>query len=323
MLSTFVIRLMVPALVFTMSAAVEKSPACADLQRSSLEAIEQAPPDASAISKSPSLIQALAQRTAESIEESKRKKVLVFDFVGPDISSTWNLTRPSAKKRPLPPPSKAVTMLGRGLARQFDATLAQLLSNVEVRSWNQLYETLVPNNFMPSLVEDPTTALWATNAARFDLFVWGDLERATDDQLNLRVLCFRVRDGRPIESLRVPISLSSGAEKLVSIVAEETMHASYPLGGKNGIAFPQCRSCPQAQFPEAAIGKVNEGTVELEVIVTTGGLAKDIKVVRGLPYGFTEKAIEAVHHWHFQPARGPDGKPTPVRLIIEITFHLG
>lgn len=319
-----VVRVVVLTLFFALSATAEPIPFRVDRQQSATQTAQETPAGSSSPNTAaPPLIQTMAQHVAESVQKSKRKKVIIFDFVGPDISSSWGLSGRPGKKSIASQPSRTVTMLGRSLASEFDAALGQLLPNVDVRSWNQFDQTLTADNFMPTLVEDPTTALWATSAARFDLFVWGDFEYAPGDKLELRLFCYRVRDGRAIEGLQVPISLSPDAKKLASIAAKETMHANYPVGGKNGITFPQCLSCRQAVFPRDAIGQVDEGTVILEAVITADGRAKDIKVVRGLSYGFTENAIEAVRHWSFQPARGPDGKPTPVRQIIMITFHIG
>lgn len=258
---------------------------------------------------------------AESIERSKRKEVLVFDFVGPDTDSTRCCEPAGGKSKTMP--SEAVTMLGRSLADDFSAALGQSLPKVNIRRWSQVYGTLAPDNFMPTLVEDPTTAWWLSNAVKSDLFVWGDFEREPDNTLKLRVLCYEARDGRSIEGLMVNILLDSTAKEFASLTVKEPMDTAYPAGGKNGIALPACKHCPQATYPEAAVGHVAQGTVELETVITPDGRAKNIKVLRALPYGFTESAIEAVQRWEFKPAIGPDGKPTAVRQIVEVSFRLG
>jgi TonB family protein len=65
-----------------------------------------------------------------------------------------------------------------------------------------------------------------------------------------------------------------------------------------------------------------QGVVTLVAIITADGRATDIQVVKGLGLGLDEKAIAAVRTWRFKPALGPNGKPAPVRQIIEVTFHL-
>lgn len=304
-------------------AAAGRTPVRVCLQQSAPVASGQAPAgDASAITENPSIIQTLAGRMAESVEKSKPKKVLVFDFVGPDTDSKRSMSEGTGKNGPKPERSQVVTMLGRSLANEFGTALGQAVPKIEVRRWDQFSQMLTPDNFMPALVEDPTTAWWVANGTRFDLFVWGDFERAPDNKLSLRVLCYRVRDGSSINGLEAPVLLSPGAKELADAPAVEPLDANYPAPGKNGITYPACLSCPQAQFPLAAVHHMAQGRVELEAIITEDGRAKGIKVLRGLPYGFTENAIEAVRGWRFAPALGPDGKPTAVHQIIIVTFRV-
>ncbi len=59
----------------------------------------------------------------------------------------------------------------------------------------------------------------------------------------------------------------------------------------------------------------------LSVLVGTDGRTHDIRVERSLGMGLDENAIEAVKGWTFEPAT-KDGKPTPVRVHVTITFQL-
>ena len=92
--------------------------------------------------------------------------------------------------------------------------------------------------------------------------------------------------------------------------------------GTGGYGYPACLYCPQAQYSDEAVKAKYQGTVSLIAIITPDGRATDIHVVKGLGLGLDEKAVEAVRTWRFKPALGPDGKPAPVRQIIEVTFHL-
>lgn len=63
------------------------------------------------------------------------------------------------------------------------------------------------------------------------------------------------------------------------------------------------------------------GTVVLQLVVDTGGTARDIRVVRGLGLGLDEKAVEAVGKWRFRPGyRG--GQPVAVQASVEVNFRL-
>jgi TonB family protein len=64
-----------------------------------------------------------------------------------------------------------------------------------------------------------------------------------------------------------------------------------------------------------------EGTVVLNVVFTAEGRITNIRVVRGLPDGLTEKAIEAAQKIRFNPAV-KDGVPVSVRGNLEFFFTL-
>ncbi len=93
-------------------------------------------------------------------------------------------------------------------------------------------------------------------------------------------------------------------------------------GGTHGYGFPECLYCPHADYSDEAVKAKYQGVVLLLAIINPDGRATDIHVSKGLGLGLDEKAIEAVRNWRFKPALGPDGKPAPVRVPIEVTFRL-
>jgi len=76
-----------------------------------------------------------------------------------------------------------------------------------------------------------------------------------------------------------------------------------------------------AKYTEEARYNVIHGTVALQVVFRTDGIISDINVVRGLPDGLTEMAINAATKIRFEPAI-KDGQPVNVRLILEFTFQM-
>jgi protein TonB len=96
-----------------------------------------------------------------------------------------------------------------------------------------------------------------------------------------------------------------------------------PYGqGTRGYGFPTCLYCPNAQFSGEAIKAKVAGSILLAVVVTAAGRATNIRVVRGLGFGLDENAVEAVRHWRFRPALGPDHRPAAVAAPIEVIFHI-
>ncbi|MBS1790350.1 MAG: TonB family protein [Acidobacteria bacterium] len=77
----------------------------------------------------------------------------------------------------------------------------------------------------------------------------------------------------------------------------------------------------RAKYTEEARANKIQGTVVLSVVYTFDGRISDIRVVRGLPDGLTESAIEAAKKIRFQPAVKA-GQPVSVRGNIEFNFTL-
>ena len=92
--------------------------------------------------------------------------------------------------------------------------------------------------------------------------------------------------------------------------------------GVNGVGVPVCLYCPIPQYSDEARKAKYQGTVVLQVTITTDGRAVNISVVKGPGLGLEEKAIEAVRSWRFKPAIGPSGRPVPTIVPIEVTFRL-
>jgi len=92
--------------------------------------------------------------------------------------------------------------------------------------------------------------------------------------------------------------------------------------GRDGVGYPQCFYCPDPVYSEEARKAKFQATVTLRLIVTDDGKATNISVVRGAGLGLDEKAIEGVRNWKFKPAVGPNGKPVPVWVTVEVNFRL-
>lgn len=92
--------------------------------------------------------------------------------------------------------------------------------------------------------------------------------------------------------------------------------------GVNGVGTPSCIYCPDPQYSDEARKAKWQGTVVLDVVISSDGRAIKITPIKGPGLGLEEKAVEAVRQWRFRPALGPNGKPVNVRIPIEVTFRL-
>ena len=63
------------------------------------------------------------------------------------------------------------------------------------------------------------------------------------------------------------------------------------------------------------------GVVILEAIINKDGTVEDVRVMKGLPLGLSEKAEEAVKQWRFKPGT-MNGQPVAVIFNLTVNFEL-
>jgi TonB family protein len=88
-----------------------------------------------------------------------------------------------------------------------------------------------------------------------------------------------------------------------------------------GISAPTVVRRVEPQYTEEARQARLVGTVILQAVVQTNGTANILKIVKSLPLGLTESALEAIRQWRFRPAVR-NGDDVPVAINIEVGFNL-
>lgn len=63
------------------------------------------------------------------------------------------------------------------------------------------------------------------------------------------------------------------------------------------------------------------GVVIVEAVIDSNGNVDRVKVLKGLPMGLSEEAVEAVKAWHFKPGTY-EGKPVDVIFTLTVNFKL-
>ena len=81
------------------------------------------------------------------------------------------------------------------------------------------------------------------------------------------------------------------------------------------------QSKPDPAYTSAAENAQITGTVILRCVFTSQGTVTNIRVVKGLPGGLTERAMEAARNIKFIPAT-KDGKPVSMWMQLEYNFNL-
>ena len=91
--------------------------------------------------------------------------------------------------------------------------------------------------------------------------------------------------------------------------------------GKDGVGTPMCTYCPQPSLPILARDAKFGGTIMLDAVVSTEGVVRAARILRGAPFGMNDATIHSVFGWKLKPAT-LQGKPVQTAIQIEVTFHL-
>jgi TonB family protein len=79
---------------------------------------------------------------------------------------------------------------------------------------------------------------------------------------------------------------------------------------------------PRPAYTEEARREKTQGDVLVKVLFGASGRVIQARVVRGLPHGLNEKAVEAVHGFVFQPARDARGMPVDAWVTVKVRFTI-
>jgi TonB family protein len=75
-----------------------------------------------------------------------------------------------------------------------------------------------------------------------------------------------------------------------------------------------------AYTPEAREARI-QGVVIVQAIINKEGNVTDVKVLKGLPLGLEESAVETIRTWKFEPAT-LEGKPVDVYYNLTVNFTI-
>jgi protein TonB len=94
----------------------------------------------------------------------------------------------------------------------------------------------------------------------------------------------------------------------------------YRAGG--AVTPPRALVQVKPTYTSEALSQRIQGSVVLELTVTSEGLPSDIHIVRSLdPAGLDQQAVEAAKRWRFEPGR-LGGKPVDVRVTLLLDFSI-
>ncbi|MFY9822758.1 MAG: energy transducer TonB [Thermoanaerobaculia bacterium] len=93
----------------------------------------------------------------------------------------------------------------------------------------------------------------------------------------------------------------------------------YRVGGD--ISRPEILFSANPVYTELARRARVTGTVILEAVIDEHGNVIDVRVLKGLPMGLSQAAVDAVKTWTFKPATR-DHKPVPVYYVLTVNFQV-
>jgi TonB family protein len=123
--------------------------------------------------------------------------------------------------------------------------------------------------------------------------------------------------------LLIPIFIFSYSPVMAQFCDERKDSICIPsLQNRSSIGASYSANNKKPKYPEASLMYGEQGTVELNILVTRNGNAGDVRVEKssGFPR-LDQSAIEAVQTWKFNPSI-LEGEVINQRFIIPVTFKL-
>jgi TonB family protein len=105
------------------------------------------------------------------------------------------------------------------------------------------------------------------------------------------------------------------------ILSDESVSKGAPIIQMSPSIRPSVLHYEKAKYTEEARQAKMQGTVELQVIFRSDGVIVIQRVIRYLPYGLTQTAVEAASKFKFKPAM-KDGSPVSLRGSLEFSLNL-
>lgn len=240
-----------------------------------------------------------AAHIASSLQSRQLGSVVVFDFIG----------------------SYTMDPVGAKLASDFNAALTKAISGVRVEDRSRIDAFLQGKQMVSANIRNKDEAAWLASQLGVDGFIFGRMGSGLGG-VHVAITAYRVSNGDELAQADAAIPFIASLQALVRTI-DRGNSAPVPAGGANGYSSPACRYCPLPIYTGEAHRQGIQGEVLLEFTVQADGyVADDVRVLLGMPYGLTERAVETLRDWRLTPATGPDGKPAAVRQEVELTFHL-
>ncbi len=116
-------------------------------------------------------------------------------------------------------------------------------------------------------------------------------------------------------------AIESAGTKLRPTEAEIEPEQGEPIHVGGDVKKPEKLHTPQPSYTEEAREAGIQGVVITQCIIDRSGRVRQVKILKGLPNGLSEKAASTIKEWRFKPAT-LDGKPVEVYYNLTVHFRL-
>ena len=123
-----------------------------------------------------------------------------------------------------------------------------------------------------------------------------------------------------VYSVLIVPRIQAGCVLLTAVIAAELSAQTVPIRVGPGVTPPHLVRKVEPEYSPLAHADHIQGTVVLQLVVSTKGRAADIQVISPLGYGLDESAIAAIQKWEFVPGH-KNSVAVPVRATITVNFR--
>jgi len=233
---------------------------------------------------------ALNQKLADDIVKAKLRSVIVVDFQ-------------DAQGKP--------STLGWYVADELSENWLAEKQKFRVLDRSELKDTKVEPTDLGAEMLKRLGSVWGVDA-----IITGAVETSPENYI-VSATVRRAADNTTIASE----SIAAPHSRILDLLKQLPDPTSLSRAGVNGVSIPMCITCPVAVYSDRAREANVRGTVVLDVLVSADGRTEIIAIRKGLGFGLTQKAIEAVSEWRFKPAATKEGEPVPLIVPVEVTWH--
>jgi TonB family protein len=232
--------------------------------------------------------------------------------------------------------------MGKELTRQFSKSFSKNARDFVVADSSGGFDTSSASR-SPSQSAASAPAVNCSAGQPQPTFVVDGYMDEFQDRVVIRIKATRTEDNKSVFDERVTVPLTPDLQALESkppAAAEKPSNQNgltwirpgfhVPDNGANVPSMdstgnytpPRCLECARAEYPDSAMAAKIQGVINLRILVDATGQPAEIIVLKGLPCGMNERAVETVATWRLEPAKGPDGKPVAVWQTAQLSFQL-